>query len=62
MKKLLMMIWLLAGIYFIVASVGGGSFICSAMAMVCGFMVARNLADVVPPDPAGGVDAVGSRK
>lgn len=49
MKKLLMLIWLLAGIYFIVASAGGGGFISPAMAMVCGFMVARNFADIVRP-------------
>lgn len=46
MKQLLMLIWMLAGIYFIVASAGGGGFISPTMAMVCGFMVARNFADI----------------
>lgn len=49
MKKLLMLIWLFAGIYFVVASAGGDGFISPIMAMVCGFMVARNFADIVRP-------------
>ncbi len=49
MKKLLMLIWLLAGVYFVVASAGGGGFISPAMAMVCGFMVALNFSDIAQP-------------
>jgi hypothetical protein len=46
MKKLLMFIWLFAGIYFVVASAGGGGFVSPTMAMICGFMIARNFADI----------------
>lgn len=52
MKKLLATAWLLAGIYFIVASADGDGVICSTMAMVCGFMVTRNFADIVHATPA----------
>lgn len=47
MKKLLAIAWCLTGLYFVVASIGGGGGATSMMAMICGFMVARNLADVV---------------
>ena len=49
MKKFLAIAWCLTGLYFVVASIGGGGGggATSAMAMICGFMVARNLADVV---------------
>jgi len=49
MKKFLAGSWLLLGLYFVVASIGGGGGATSAMAMVCGFMVARNVADIVAP-------------
>lgn len=50
MKKFLAGSWLLLGLYFVVASIGGGGGATSAMAMVCGFMVARNLADLAAVD------------
>lgn len=47
MKKLLAATWLLLGAYSVIAAYGGGAARCAALAMVCGFMVARNLADLV---------------
>lgn len=47
MKKLWMTVWALAGTYFVVAVAGGGRWIAAAMAMLCGFMVARNMADAI---------------
>lgn len=58
MKKLLLGFWLTFGIYFIIASIGGGAPICAAMAMICGFMVARNWADIVQPVAKGKVAVV----
>lgn len=45
-KKIWMVFWLIFGIFFIVASYGDGA-VCAAMSMLCGFMVARNMADLV---------------
>lgn len=51
MKTFLAIAWCLTGLYFVVASIGGGGGdgggATSMMAMICGFMVARNLAAVV---------------
>lgn len=47
MKTFLAVAWCLLGLYFVVASIGGGGGATAMMAMICGFMVARNLADVV---------------
>ena len=47
MKRLWMVIWLLLGMYFVIACLGRGNGVSAAMAMVCGFMVARNMADIV---------------
>lgn len=47
MKKVLASIWLLLGIYFVIACTGNGAGVSAALSMVCGFMVARNLADIV---------------
>jgi hypothetical protein len=57
-----MLIWMLAGIYFIVSSAGGGGFISPVMAMVCGFMVARNFADIVQPAEIKSAAAVSGEK
>lgn len=47
MKKSLMIMWLLIGIYFVIACLGRGNGVSAALAMFAGFMVARNMADVV---------------
>lgn len=47
--KLWMIVWLVLGGYSIVAAHGGGGAISAAMAMVCGFMVARNVTDMTKP-------------
>ncbi len=47
MKKAIMVIWFLIGLYFVIACLGRGNGVSAAMAMACGFMVARNMADVV---------------
>jgi hypothetical protein len=47
MKKALMVMWLLIGIYFVIACLGRGNGVSAAMAMACGFMAARNMADIV---------------
>ena len=47
MKKALIIVWLLIGIYFVIACLGRGNGVSAAMAMVAGFMAARNMADVV---------------
>jgi len=39
--------WGAIGLYFVVASIDGGGAVSSAMAMACGFMVARNLSERV---------------
>lgn len=46
-KALLMVAWMLFGIFYIIAAVGAGGGIHAIGAMICGFMVARNMADVV---------------
>ena len=46
MKKILMAAWALLGLYFIVAATGSGCMTIAIGAMVCGFMVARNMADI----------------
>ena len=43
-----MLAWLVFGLYFIIAAMGRDAGIAAAMAMFCGFMVARNVADMVP--------------
>lgn len=48
-KKIWALIWLLTGLYFVVAAIGKGAGATAAIAMVCGFMVARNVADIVAP-------------
>lgn len=47
MKKALMIIWFLIGIYFVIACLGRGAGASAALAMAAGFMAARNMADVV---------------
>ena len=47
MKKLLAVSWLLLGIYFVIVCTGKGAGVSAAIGMFCGFMVARNLADIV---------------
>ena len=47
MKTSLTIAWCLIGLYFVVAATGKGTGVTTAIAMVCGFMVARNLADVI---------------
>lgn len=47
MKTFLATAWCLIGLYFVVVAIGKGTGATTAIAMVCGFMVARNLADVV---------------
>lgn len=53
MNKLMIVVWLVFGLYFIIASAGDSSAIstaiCAAIAMFCGFMVARHMADIVKP-------------
>ena len=49
MKKILAVSWLLLGLYFVVAATGKGTGVTTAIAMFCGFMVARNVADIVAP-------------
>jgi len=46
-KKLLALIWLLSGLYFVIVCIGKGSGVSAAISMICGFMVARNLANIV---------------
>lgn len=52
MKKILMTVWALLGLYFIVAAIGGGCMTIAIGAMICGFMVARNMADIVAAEKA----------
>lgn len=47
MKKALMVMWLVIGIYFVIVCFGNGNGASAAMAMAAGFMAARNMADVV---------------
>ena len=47
MKKILMIAWALLAIYFIVAATGGGCMTHALGAAIGGFMVARNMADVI---------------
>jgi len=47
MKKALMISWLAVGLYFVIAAIGQGSGWTATAAMFSGFMVARNMADVV---------------
>lgn len=47
LKKALMVVWFLLGIYFVIGCLGRGCGVSAAIAMACGFMVARNMADVV---------------
>lgn len=47
MKKTLMVVWFLLGIYFVIECLGRGDGVSAAMAMACGFMSARNMSDVV---------------
>jgi len=47
MYKLWMIIFLFLGIYFVIVCLGRGNGASAAMAMVCGFMVARNMAEIV---------------
>lgn len=49
MKKLLAVSWLLLGLYFVIACTGKGAGVSAAFAMFSGFMVARNVADIVAP-------------
>ena len=46
-KFLLMIMWLLFGLFYIISAVGAGSGTPAIGAMICGFMVARNMSDVV---------------
>lgn len=47
-KKIILMVsWALTGGYFVIASNGGGGATCAIMSFACGFMVARNMADIV---------------
>lgn len=41
-----MVMWFVFGLYFVIACLGRGNGVSAAMAMACGFMVARNMADV----------------
>lgn len=52
MKKILMTAWALLGLYFIVAATGSGCMTIAIGAMICGFMVARNMADIVTAEKA----------
>lgn len=47
MKKILMIVWVLLGLYFIVSATGGGCVTSAIGAAICGFMLARNIADAV---------------
>lgn len=47
MKRLWMAIWLAMGLYAIIAAVGGGGGFAATGAMLCGFMLGRNMADIV---------------
>jgi hypothetical protein len=46
-KKVLATTWFCLGVYFVISSLGKGSGVSAAIAMVCGFMVARNMADII---------------
>ena len=46
--KAWLLAWLVVGMYFIIAAMGRDAGVAAAMAMVCGFMAARNVADMVP--------------
>jgi hypothetical protein len=47
MKTALMIFWVLIGIYFVISALPVGAGWTTFAAMVAGFMVARNMADVV---------------
>jgi hypothetical protein len=56
-NNLLILWWFLLGLYFVIASGGGGSgFVSGAMAMFCGFMVARSIATVLEEPSSGSTD------
>lgn len=46
MRKTWMVIWLALGVYSVIAAVGGGGAFSALCAMLSGFMVARNMADI----------------
>ena len=46
-KTLLMVAWTIFGLFYIISAVGAGGGLNAIGAMICGFMVARNMADVV---------------
>lgn len=49
-KIILMVIFAITGGYFVIASYAGGGATCTIMSFVCGFMVARNMSDIVTHD------------
>ena len=49
-RKILAGSWFLLGLVFVVEAIGGSPAIGSVCAMFCGFMTARNIADIVQPN------------
>jgi hypothetical protein len=47
MHKLWLFIWIIFGAYALVAAYGGGGFGAALMAMISGFMCARNIAEIL---------------
>lgn len=50
-EMVLAVVWFLGGLVFVLEDIGGAGAICSVMSMICGFMMARNIACVVQPNP-----------
>ena len=61
MKTAWMIVWLIAGFYFVIAGIGGGNGWTTLAAMICGFMSARNMADVVETEEKNISDANASQ-
>ena len=47
MRRIWLFIWLVVGVYFVIAAAGGGSATSAIRSMLAGFMAARNISDMV---------------
>ena len=52
-SKIYAAIWAFLGLVFVVEAIGGSPALGSICAMFCGFMTARNIADIVQPNARG---------
>lgn len=47
MRRIWLLVWLVVGVYFVIAAVGGGGATSAIGSMLAGFMAARNMSDMV---------------